>query len=80
MYLGETIVKLNADFNNNSNMDIEFNKISDRENKMNITYLSDVEQNDGFSIELYKNKKETATAFNITFNNIANKKINKNEN
>ncbi len=77
MYLGETIVKLNADFNNNSNIDIEFNKISDRENKMNITYLSDVAQNDGFSIELYKNKKETATAFNITFNNIANKKINK---
>ena len=56
---------------------MEFKEISEKENKLIITYLENMENNTGFSIELYKNKNEAATDFNILFNNIENKKINK---
>lgn len=71
------IVKLSMNWIDGSNLDIEFNEISEKENKIKITYLKDTEKSNGFSIELYKNKNEAATEFDILFNNIENKKITK---
>lgn len=71
------IVKLSFEIYNKSSLDIEFDRISEKENEIIITYLDSTEKNNGFSIELYKNKKEAATSFNIIFNNIENKRITK---
>lgn len=71
------IVKLSMILIDNSNLDIEFEEISEKENKVTITYLKDLENNTGISIELYKNKNEAATQFDILISNIENKKITK---
>lgn len=71
------IVKLSSILIDNSSLDLEFDKISEKENKLKLTYLKDTEKNTGFSIEFHKNKKEAATIFNIMYNNIVNQKINK---
>ncbi len=71
----EKIVKLNIDLMNNSNLDIKFKTISEKENQLNITYLIDTEKTTGYSIELYKNKNDVTTEFDILYNNIENKKI-----
>ena len=76
----EKTEKITATFPDNSTLDIEFVKNSDKDNGIKITYLNEDENNkekNGFSLDFNKIQNDANTTIKSTYNVIENEKINK---
>lgn len=76
----EKTEKITATFPDNSTLDIEFVKNSEKDNEIKITYLKEDEnskEKNGFSLDFNKIQNDANTTIKSTYNVIENEKINK---
>ena len=48
-------------------IEVDFITINSSENKLKVAFLNDKEENNGFSLEIYKNQKDVSSNYNIVY-------------